>query len=202
MSCPLRAPSIRQGLRRQQGLSLLEVLMAILVMSIGVLGVAGMLTSSKQGNLDALQRSLAAQYATSLIERMRANPLALATYTNNGSGQTITAGPSTWNSCASDCTREQLAQFDLDQVISTVFGAGELAGSAPTGGLLDPSICVSGPAGGNGLYSVAIAWRSMRRMSNPTSNACGADLGRYGTGADADLFRQVLAITTYIGEPL
>lgn len=202
MSRPWRASSFRQGFRRQRGLSLLEVLMAILVMSIGVLGVAGMLTSSKQGNLDALQRSLAAQYANSLIERMRANPLALSTYTNNGSGQTITAVPSTLTSCASDCTREQLAQFDLDQVTSTVFGAGELTGGAPTGGLSDPSICVSGPASGNGLYSVAVAWRSMRRMSNPTSNACGEDLGRYGTGADADLFRQVLAITTYIGEPL
>ena len=181
---------------------MLEVLIATLVMTIGVLGAANLLVSSKQGNLEALQRTQAAQFADSLVERMRVNSLALDVFTNDGGGRTIVAVPATPTSCTGGCTRDELALFDLDEVTQATFGQGELLAGAPIGGLTDPTICVLGPAGGNGFYTVAIAWRGLSRLSNPTSSACGQNSGRYGSGADADTFRRVLEVTTYIGEPL
>jgi type IV pilus assembly protein PilV len=171
-------------------------------MSVGVLGAAHLLVTSKQGNLEALDRTQAALYANSLIERMRANPLALGIYTNSGGGRTITAAPSTASSCSSGCTREELAQFDLDEFSNIIFGKAEILNGTPTGGLTTPTICVSGPDGGNGFYAVAIAWRGMNRLSNPTATACGQGSGLYGSGADADVYRRVLFINTYIGQPL
>ncbi len=186
----------------QTGSSLIEVLVATFVMSVGVLGAANLLVTSKQGNLEALQRTQAAHFADSLVERMRANARGLDVFTNSGGGRTISGAPTTPTTCGGGCTREELALFDLDEVSQAIFGEGELLAGAPTGGLVDPTICVAGPAGGNGFYTVAIAWRGLSRLSNPVSNTCGENSGLYGNGADIDAFRRVLAVTTYIGEPL
>ena len=186
----------------QSGVSLLEVLIAAFVMSFGVLGAASLLVTSKQGNHEALQRSQAAQYTNALLERMRGNTAALATYTGDGAGQALTAVPTDEPTCVGACTAQQTAQLDLVAVAQPVFGNGETLGSAQVGGLTDPTICINGPAGGNGIYTVAIAWRGMARLSNPVSSSCGEGSGRYGTGSDADSYRRVFEVTTYIGEPL
>lgn len=57
---------------RQQGLSLLEVLMAVLVLGIGVLGVAAMQSTSLLHSQGSHHHSLATTYAYNAIERMRA----------------------------------------------------------------------------------------------------------------------------------
>lgn len=63
------APSIR----RQQGATLIEVLIAVVVLSIGLLGLAGLQVTSVQSNHSAYQRSQASLLASDLADRMRAN---------------------------------------------------------------------------------------------------------------------------------
>jgi len=63
-----------------QGFSLLELLIALIVFSIGLLAIAGLQTVSKQANFEALQRTAASQIAFGLLEDMRINGDAMAVY--------------------------------------------------------------------------------------------------------------------------
>lgn len=58
---------------RQSGFTLLEVLIAILVLSIGLLGLAGLMASSIRNNHSAYQRTQATWLAYDMIDRMRVN---------------------------------------------------------------------------------------------------------------------------------
>lgn len=65
-------------IQRQRGVSLLEVLIAVLVLSVGLLGVAGLQTANIRNTQSAHQRTLAVLLASSMGERIRANaPAAL-----------------------------------------------------------------------------------------------------------------------------
>lgn len=61
------------SLRHQRGLSLLEVLVAIVILSLGLLGMAGLQAASLRTSLGSFYRAQAAQYADDMAERMRAN---------------------------------------------------------------------------------------------------------------------------------
>jgi type IV pilus assembly protein PilV len=55
------------------GLTLVEILVTLLVISIGLLGVAGLHSLSLRNNFDALMRSHASALAADIADRMRAN---------------------------------------------------------------------------------------------------------------------------------
>jgi type IV pilus assembly protein PilV len=69
-----------QSQRRQRGISLIEILVAIVVLSIGLLGLAGLQANSLRTSQSALYRSQAAAYAEDMAERMRANLGGARTY--------------------------------------------------------------------------------------------------------------------------
>jgi type IV pilus assembly protein PilV len=60
---------------RQRGFSMLEALIALLVFSIGLLGLAGMQISSLKMNQSALYRSIASESAYAMLDKIRANGL-------------------------------------------------------------------------------------------------------------------------------
>ena len=93
---------------RQSGLTLLEVMVAVIVFSVGLIGAGALLTSAIRGNHSALQRTTALTLASSMEARMARNSLATwlglynGTYSSGGSAQ-----------CDSQsCTEAQLAQAD------------------------------------------------------------------------------------------
>ncbi len=59
--------------RHATGFSLIEVLIALLVLAIGLLGMASLMLTSMQSNQGAAQRSAAVVLAYDLVERMRSN---------------------------------------------------------------------------------------------------------------------------------
>ena len=58
---------------KQSGFTLLEILVAMLVLAIGLLGLAGLMTSSMRNNLSATHRTQATWMAYDIVDRMRAN---------------------------------------------------------------------------------------------------------------------------------
>lgn len=60
----------------QTGFSMIEVLVTIIVVSLGLLGFAGLQTYALKSNRIAMQRSLATMHAYSIIDCMRANRVA------------------------------------------------------------------------------------------------------------------------------
>ena len=188
------------------GYSLLELLVAILIVSFGILGVAKLQAVSKQANFEVGERMTATNLAQDLLERMRANPGALAAYTQDGAGRTITAAsdvPTSGTGCGTTaCTAEQheayeAAYKDLQQWWLQVAGAAETIGGGNVGGLSAPTACVSGPAGGDGTYTVTLAWRALSRLGEPVSSACGQGDARYEAASGASL-RRVLVLQGYI----
>ena len=60
--------------RTHRGFSMMELLVAVLVMGIGVLGVTGLQLVSLQNNQGSLVRAEAVQLAYGMLDRIRVNP--------------------------------------------------------------------------------------------------------------------------------
>jgi type IV pilus assembly protein PilV len=76
------------------GFTLLEALIALLVLSIGLLGLAALQARGLRFNHDAYVRSQASLLAYDLFERMRANSAAAANYVGEAPGVDCGAGSS------------------------------------------------------------------------------------------------------------
>ena len=72
-----KAGSLQRPLPRQsRGVTMIEVLVSIVILSIGLLGYAGLLLKSNKDNLMSFQRSQATIMAYDIIDSMRVNRVA------------------------------------------------------------------------------------------------------------------------------
>lgn len=60
-------------MKKQQGFSLLEVLITMLIVSFGLLGIAGIIVTSLKNNQSSYARSQASLMVNDIVDRMRAN---------------------------------------------------------------------------------------------------------------------------------
>jgi len=112
----MRAPEVAgPDCRLARGYSLLEVLIALVVLSIGLLGLAGLQHLSLQRNQSAYHRTVATLLAYDIADRMRANRVALSSYVLSPPASSASA-PQDCESAA--CTPAQLAAFDLSRWLS------------------------------------------------------------------------------------
>ena len=182
----------------QRGFSLLELLVALVIFSVGMLAVAGLQTVSKQGNYESMQRTTAAQIANGLLEDMRMNGDAVDVYLAAGEmgGGSRGNEPAPNCSIGAECNSAQKAAHDLWAWEQMLDGNLELAGNAGTGGLVLPSMCVTGPVGGGaGIYRVSVVWRGTASLTTNANNFCGSLSGNYG---DNNEFRRIVVIPTFI----
>ena len=183
---------------RQSGFSLLELLIALIVFSLGLLAVAGLQTVSKQSNYESIQRTVASQTANGLLEDIRTNGAGIPTYLGSGDigGGSRGAEPVPNCGVGAECNPAQKAAFDLWFWEQALDGSLETAGGANAGGLVLPTLCVVGPAGGGaGIYRVTVVWRGTASLVSQANNACGAASGNYG---DQNSLRRIVQIPTYI----
>lgn len=95
----------------QAGASLMEVLITLLIVGIGLLGVAALQGNSVRYLRIANQRSEAVQIAYDISDRMRSNANGLAGYSYTGG-----AVPS--QDCLTDCSPSLLAKRDMYEWIT------------------------------------------------------------------------------------
>jgi len=182
----------------QSGFSLLELLIALVVFSVGLLAVAGLQTVSKQANFEAIQRTSAAQVASGLLEDIRTNGDAVGIYSAAGEIGNGSRGNEPAPNCrnGNECNSAQKATHDLWFWEQAIDGNLESNSGGGTGGLVLPTLCVTGPAGGGaGMYEVAIVWRGGASLTSTANVACGTLTGNYG---DNNEFRRVMQVSTYI----
>lgn len=99
-------------MRRQLGFNLIEVMVALLILSLGVLGMAALQTTAIKQNQSAYMRSQANQFAYDIADRMRVNSAALATYMDKTTG-TQDSDCVSYSGSASGCTSTEMAGHDL-----------------------------------------------------------------------------------------
>jgi len=101
-----------QVISRQRGVSLIEVLVAVLIFSLGLIGMAGLMMLATRSNQSAYLRTQVAFLANGIADRMRANPIAVW----DGSYNSKALPTSTTQDCTSSgCTPDQLAAHDLGE---------------------------------------------------------------------------------------
>jgi type IV pilus assembly protein PilV len=182
----------------QSGFSLLELLVAIVVFSVGLLGIAGLQTVSKSANFESSQRTTASQIANGLLADMRTNGNGIDVYLASGALGNGANYTEPVPACSIDavCSAAQKATHDLWYWERALDGDFETNDGNGTGGLMLPTLCVNGPAGGgSGIYQISIAWRGTAAMNGGVVNQCGAASGNYG---DDNEFRRMVQIQTFI----
>ena len=107
-------PNRRRPLQR--GFTLLEVLIAIVIFSIGLFGIAGLQASGMRFTHDSQLRLIAVAQAETMADRMRSNPAGFVEGHYNLEGATLGGAMPTefdTNCNTESCDREELAIFDL-----------------------------------------------------------------------------------------
>jgi type IV pilus assembly protein PilV len=127
----IRVPS----LRRQRGIGMIEVLIAVLVVSIGFLGMAALQARALSTNNSAMARSMATVASYSILDAMRADVVNAKLGSYNG---TVTA-----NACANVSAATALATSQLQQWCSELgntLGAGAGSTASTTTGTINCSV--------------------------------------------------------------
>lgn len=151
----------------QKGITLIESLVALLVLSIGLLGTAHLMATGIKHSNGSYARTQATYYAESIAERMRANPNAISSgfeYHDKKSSTTdCTTPPATFcatkhgtSTEATTCTAPQLATFDMFQISCGLDGATGLKADLPSG---SASItCNDSPCTASSTYTIDVRW--------------------------------------------
>ena len=151
--------NMRSSARAQRGVSMIEVLIAIVVLAVGALGFAGVQMVAMQKSEDANYRSHAMLIAQDAVERMQANVAAFhAGDYLKGKIDPPSSAPN--QTCSSEC---DLAALDKQQL---AFAA---SNSLPDGQIMIADCPF------NGLACVAIAWGNDADVSG-CMNANGINL--------------------------
>ncbi|MCH8544757.1 MAG: type IV pilus modification protein PilV [Alcanivorax sp.] len=140
---------------RQRGVGLTEVMVAVLVVGIGVLGYAGMQLFALQSAENAGYRTHATMIGRDALERLLLNPQARSDYFDSGDWPTA-PGASGGNypaGCVGGgaCQPTQLARADIAQL------SWMAANSLPGGMVRASTAC----GGGISASCVVITWRGM-----------------------------------------
>lgn len=98
--------------RRAKGFSLLEVLISMVVLSIGLLGLAGLQATGLRNNHSAYLRSQATLLAYDIADRMRANSIAALNGSYNLAPDVTPATPAK-DCTTTTCAPTELAAYDL-----------------------------------------------------------------------------------------
>ncbi len=99
----------RQYHNRQTGFTLIEVLVSLVILTMGILGIMGMQTISLASGIKSVSRGQAANLSYEIIDRMRANRT--ETYS-----LALNADISDFEDCfTGPCTTSKLATFDISE---------------------------------------------------------------------------------------
>ena len=167
---------------------MLEVLITVVVVSLGLLGMAGLQARVQVAEVESYQRAQALLLLTDMVNRISTNrsvPLTYVTTSPLGAGMTCPT------------TTTTLQQNDIVEWCNALQGAAETSGGNKLGAVVGGRGCIADIGGGE--YMVTVAWQGLNPISAPPSSVtCGANAYDGGTGSTcvSDLCRRV--VTTVV----
>lgn len=193
-----RVPSPR---RVSRGVSLIEILVTLVIVAIGLLGLAATQATLQTADVESYQRAQALVLANDMLDRINANRYAAPCYaiTDAATGASFlgTTGAAHLGvpACAlGSATAQQVAQAnaDLAEWDRLLQGAAETRDGADVGAMSGARGCVSfKPA--NATYTVVVTWQGRSATFAPVV-ACAT--GLYG----AETQRRAVWITLRIAD--
>ena len=113
--------------KKQNGFSMVEVLVSLVVIGIGLLGLSGLQIAALKGTNNAHSLNVASMIAMELSDRMRANPAGVigGFYENN-----VGCDAPNENQCrtATFCSPEKIARLDVEEIMCGVLKSGKREG--------------------------------------------------------------------------
>lgn len=104
---------LKTNIQKLQAFTLIEVMVAMVIFSVGLLGLAGMQSLGMTNNQTAYLRTVAMQQSYNMSDRMR-NNTGIGGGLGSGSYDAMAGIPALGTNCvATPCTATQLANFDL-----------------------------------------------------------------------------------------
>jgi len=172
----------------ERGSMMLEVLVTIVIITIGLFGLAGLQAKLQSSEMESYQRAQALLLLNDMASRITTNRNAAASY--------VTASPlGVQMSCPTSTTTQK--DIDIGEWCAALQGAAEKSGANDVGAMIGGRGCVESLGGRD--YMVTVTWQGLVPISAPPASvSCGEGEYDGATGAACinDLCRR--AVTTIV----
>lgn len=180
--------------KKQLGFTLIEVLVAVLILAFGLLALANLQAKVHLGQVESYQRAQAVLLLQDLTNRLQANRTLAVSYVT-GTNQPVGTG----YTCP---TPTNLAAQDLCEWSGLLQGNSETLSGVNTGAMIGGRGCIEqiqAPDSTNGVctpgvYRVTVTWQGLNTTSTPAL-ACAQNL--YGD----DRYRRAVSTLVTTGFP-
>lgn len=169
-----------------RGVSLIEVLVTIVILAVGLLGLAGLQMRLQSSEVEAYQRTQASLLLEDMANRMGGNRKNAVDYAT-GSASPLGTGDSQPTTCAGSGYG-----FDTCQWSNALKGAAEQSGTNKVGAMIGARGCIENL--GADQYQITVVWQGLVPISAPASG-CGAGLynGAAGSSCINELCRRAMS---------
>ena len=179
--------------RRQDGVTLIEVMISTVVVSVGLLGVFQLHLVAKRSSYESFQYTQAHALATDIVERMRVNASQVAAYASRDYGMGVFVLPAT--TCAAEaldntfCAAADIRQWDQYRWEELLVSRDAEIGDHSVGSANAMRGCITVA---NDDVEVVVSWRG---MDATTDGALGGTAALCGV---ADAHRRSVRVATRI----
>ena len=156
---------------RAAGFTLLEVLVTLIVLAIGMLGLANLQSKIHTTELESYQRAHAVLLLQDMVDRIstnRANAAAYVTGTGTGALGTADTQAASCGSGAPGVARDQC------EWSNSLKGSAEKSGTTDVGAMVGARGCVSIISAG--IYQVSVVWQGNGLTAAPAGVTCATNL--------------------------
>lgn len=176
------------------GFTLIEVLVALIIILVALLGIAALQARATVAELEAQQRAMALILLSDITDRILANKATRSCFvftTNTTTGKpflgvgTTGDGHATLTPCSAN-TAAYNAQADaaLVYIDGMLEGSAETAGGTNVGGVIGARACISYDVAteltgqpGTGLFTVVVSWQGMTDLMVPFAKCANDQYG-------------------------
>jgi len=163
---------IRRQRSRMRGVTMIEVLITIVILTIGLLGVAGLQARMQLAEVESYHRSHAIVLLQDIVARVAANRRNAMDY--------VTATPVGTGNAVQNCLGLTGSALDLCQWNNALLGASEISsGGQQVGAMIGARGCITNVSATMPReFTVAVVWQGVSPTVAPTATTCGQ--GLYG----------------------